>query len=322
MTVTATPSMPLAAVYTPVYNGDKYLEETMACVQAQTYPNLVHVVLDNASTDRTAEIIAQFSDQRVPVIAHRNDTLLDLGDNWNRSATLTPEDAKYIRLLCADDLMTPDFMEKTIALAERDPDLLLVGTNVSKNDTPFDMMWPEGTDIMEGKEVIRNFLTGDFGFFAIHTLMRRSVLDWRPELFDKDLLAMDVDFVLGIMMRGRFGMVHDRLGWVREHETTLTSTVMRKRNTHYGDFLTLLYRYGPDVFSPAEFRALRSRFESYYLRKMRRWRIEQGEDAIQHHLESFERVRGPVRPSDWLNAVYDRIMIKLKLHQPWTGWPN
>ena len=40
--------VPLVAIATPVYNGAEYLADTMACVQAQTYPNLVHCVLDNA----------------------------------------------------------------------------------------------------------------------------------------------------------------------------------------------------------------------------------------------------------------------------------
>ncbi len=35
---------PLVAVVTPVYNGEKYLAETMECVQAQDYPELVHIV--------------------------------------------------------------------------------------------------------------------------------------------------------------------------------------------------------------------------------------------------------------------------------------
>src|ERR1700731_169502 len=57
LTMARTNDPPLVAITTPVYNGERYLGETMACVQAQTYPNLVHLVVDNASTDRSAEII-------------------------------------------------------------------------------------------------------------------------------------------------------------------------------------------------------------------------------------------------------------------------
>ena len=46
----------LVAVLTPVYNGARFLRETMECVQASDYTNMVHVILDNASTDATPEI--------------------------------------------------------------------------------------------------------------------------------------------------------------------------------------------------------------------------------------------------------------------------
>ena len=59
---------PLVAILTPVYNWASFLAETMACVQAQTYPNLVHIVLDNASTDATPEIINRYSGGRVPIL--------------------------------------------------------------------------------------------------------------------------------------------------------------------------------------------------------------------------------------------------------------
>ena len=63
---------PLVAVVTPVYNGGRYLAETLASVQAQTYPRLIHVVLDNASTDATPELIEQAHGGRVPILARRN----------------------------------------------------------------------------------------------------------------------------------------------------------------------------------------------------------------------------------------------------------
>ena len=81
---------PLVAVLTPVYNGAKYLAETMACVQAQTYPNLVHIVLDNASTDATPEIISRYLNLRVPVVTKRNSTLLPQRENYNATVALAP----------------------------------------------------------------------------------------------------------------------------------------------------------------------------------------------------------------------------------------
>ena len=55
----------------------------MDSVQNQTWPNLVHVVLDNNSTDGTARIIENYRDAAIPVLAFRNDTTVPIKENWN-----------------------------------------------------------------------------------------------------------------------------------------------------------------------------------------------------------------------------------------------
>ncbi len=313
---------PLVAIVTPVYNGGKYLAETMACVQAQTYPNLVHVVLDNASTDNTADIIKQFSGGKVPVLAHRNSSVLRIGENWNAAMNLAPADAAYIRLLCADDLMTPDMTERMVELAEQDKSLVVVATNVRLNDEQLDFRWPAGQSVMDGKEFTRRLLSGDIGFWAVHTLMPRAVLDWQRPLFDPEMLSFDVDTALAVLARGNFGMVHDCLGWVRDHDTSQTSTIMYVRNTHFPDFLTMIYRYGPAAFSDAAFKQAARRFEYHYLRRLRRWRKLAGSEAISTHLETLARFRGSVGPKDNLLALIDGGLIRLGLRRGWSGWPR
>ena len=76
---------PLIAIVAPVYNGAIYLAETMENVQLLDYPNLVHVVLDNASTDATPEIIQRYIDRRVPILSARNDVTLPMEANWSKA---------------------------------------------------------------------------------------------------------------------------------------------------------------------------------------------------------------------------------------------
>ena len=55
------PKEPLVSVVTPVYNGEKYLEECIESVLNQTYKNWEYIILNNCSTDRTLEIAEQLS---------------------------------------------------------------------------------------------------------------------------------------------------------------------------------------------------------------------------------------------------------------------
>ena len=61
------------------------------------------------------------------VVVERNPSLLAMEDNWNKAVSLVPPDAAYFRVLCADDLMSPEFAEKTVAVAERNPAVVAVG---------------------------------------------------------------------------------------------------------------------------------------------------------------------------------------------------
>ncbi|MEO1281245.1 MAG: glycosyltransferase [Pseudomonadota bacterium] len=317
-----TGDLPLVAVVTPVYNGGEHLRETMQSVQNQTYANLVHVVLNNASKDDTAKIIADFRNKRVPVIAAENPTVLKQYDNWNAAHTFVPDDAKYIRLLCADDLMEPECTTRMVELAESDPEILLVGTNVSKNNVPFPLNWDPSVSVMDGPEVIRRFFRNEIGFFAVHTLMRKSVMEWREPLYDDAYVGADFEAVLGILKRGKFGMVHDELGFVRIHEASMTSQVMLKKNTHFADFLSALHRHGPDVFSPAEFDQISQRYELHYLRKSLRWKLKHGSDAARLHFDRLKAERGEITIRDYVACFKDWALIKTGYRKYWDGFPS
>jgi glycosyltransferase involved in cell wall biosynthesis len=319
-TVAATP--PKVAIITPVYNGAEFIRETLDCVQAQDYPNLVHVVLDNCSTDGTAEILAAYEARNVPIILHRNDEVLPLYSNWNTAMSHAPEDAKYVRLLCADDTMSITCTSKMVEIAESDDNILLVGTNISKNDDPIPFVWPEGQKVMEGNEVVRRFFLNEMGFFAVHMLMRRDVMDWRNPVYDDRYTGADFESVLAILKRGKFGMVHERLGWVRIHEGSQTAATIVKKNTHFVDWLNTLYEHGPDVLSNEEFDRVSRRYCRHYFRRALRWKKEYGPEAVERHFEALEHQRGPTNLLTYADAWIDWALIRLGVRKYWSGWPS
>jgi glycosyltransferase involved in cell wall biosynthesis len=316
-----TPS-PLVAVVTPVYNGEKYLQETMDSVQAQTYPNLIHVVLDNASTDRTDEIIETNKGRKVPLVTARNAALLPLCHNWNAAMRLAPAEAKYLRLLCADDTMHESCIQRMVEVAETDPEILVVGVETVRDDKKEDFHWPTDRIALDGKDVIRGYLRRELGFYAIHTLIRRTVLEWHPDLFDCTLLtSIDFEAVLGILHRGKLGMVHEVLGWHRVHDESETSRVMEKKNTHQLDWLPILHHHGPQVFSERELRQITKRYERRYLRRIVLWQCAQGKKAVQPHWDVLRRERGPITVFDFIDSAIDWALVRLGVRQRLTGWP-
>jgi glycosyltransferase involved in cell wall biosynthesis len=92
----------------PVYNGEAFIEETLASVARQTRrPDRV-VVLDNCSTDRTPEMVKNFTGLACELI--RNEKNLGLFGNLNRSLDFSTE-TEYLQILHADDTIEPQFYE-------------------------------------------------------------------------------------------------------------------------------------------------------------------------------------------------------------------
>ena len=56
-------SWPKISLVTAVYNGEKYLEETIRSILGQGYPNLEYILVDGGSTDGTVEIIRRYEKQ-------------------------------------------------------------------------------------------------------------------------------------------------------------------------------------------------------------------------------------------------------------------
>ena len=92
----------------PVYNGEKFIGETLESVAKQTLKPDRVVVLDNCSTDNTEKVVKGFD--RIKIEWIRNPKNLGLFGNCNRALEFAVE-ARYLNLLCADDLIEPAFYE-------------------------------------------------------------------------------------------------------------------------------------------------------------------------------------------------------------------
>lgn len=114
---------PLVSIGLPVYNGQKYLEGCISNLLEQTWVDFELIISDNASTDGTAAICAQFAARDPRVRYHRHD--FNRGASWNFNKALSLARGRFFRWAAYDDLISPEYVEVCVNRLEADQDIIL-----------------------------------------------------------------------------------------------------------------------------------------------------------------------------------------------------
>jgi glycosyltransferase involved in cell wall biosynthesis len=119
---------PLVGVLTPVYNGEAFLAECIESVLAQTYRNFKYTIVNNCSTDRSLDIALAYAKKNPRVRVHSNDAFVDIIANHNTAFRLLPPEAKYCKIVSADDHLFPECITRMVETAEANPSAGLIGS--------------------------------------------------------------------------------------------------------------------------------------------------------------------------------------------------
>lgn len=128
---------PRVSIGMPIYDGEKYLSEALDSLLSQTFSDLEVVISDNASTDGTERICKDYQTKDPRIRYYRNEK--NLGAAWNFNKVLTLSSTQYFKWAATDDLCAPDFLEKCIAVLDRDPSVILAYTKTSYIDENSDL---------------------------------------------------------------------------------------------------------------------------------------------------------------------------------------
>jgi glycosyltransferase involved in cell wall biosynthesis len=219
MASTSSPS-PIAVVI-PVYNGEKYIAKAIESALAQTRLASEIVVVDDASTDRTPEILQRFRDrERIKLL--RLDERVITPAAWN--AAVRASSAPYFLVLAHDDEIDPRFIESAEDQIRKFPDSDFIAfsyrainsggtwmadmrvTRFLKREGPIDK-----TTFLD------HFTPGQF-FLPSFTVTRRSAFDALGGFEERLRVAYDWEFYLRAGLSCQFVFSSQILGSYRIHE--------------------------------------------------------------------------------------------------------
>ncbi|MBT8605260.1 glycosyltransferase [Polynucleobacter paneuropaeus] len=116
-------TMPLVSVLFPVYNGGKFLMESIDSILNQSFSNFEIIAINDGSTDNSAELLDAITDPRVRVFHQEN---IGLAATLNRGLSLAR--GSLIARQDQDDLSYPERLAKQVEYMQLNPDCVLLGT--------------------------------------------------------------------------------------------------------------------------------------------------------------------------------------------------
>jgi len=219
----------LISILTPTYNHDKYIGECIQSALNQTFQDWEMIIVDDGSTDRTAEIITGYGDPRIKHFAQDHVGPWKLDQTYNFA--LSKSSGKYIAILEGDDYWPEDKLQVQYAAMENNPaSIMSYGESKmvleSKKEIGYFYL-PKEESIITNKPIgssLNAFLDLQLFIPALTVLIRRSVLEriggfqhsqWVP--------AVDYPTWLRLCLDGSFLPLENQcLGYWRRHKGSIS----------------------------------------------------------------------------------------------------
>ena len=184
----------LVSIIIPTYNRADLISETLDSIISQSYKNWECIIVDDGSTDNTAEVIGDYllRENRIKYFNRPKNCIK--GANSCRNFGFEVSKGDFIKWFDSDDLMYIDFIEKQAKTLKDNEELDFCANFSSFFNVNGETEWVEVPENIENKNAISNFILGKLFFLTPATLWRRSSLINR-QLFDETLFnAHETDF--------------------------------------------------------------------------------------------------------------------------------
>ncbi|WP_315168872.1 glycosyltransferase family 2 protein [Metaclostridioides mangenotii] len=220
---------PLVSIITPVYNSEKFLSETIECIQNQTYKNWQLLLIDDCSNDNSSEVIKRYSEHesRIKYIKLDNNS----GAAVSRNKGLSLAEGRFVAFADSDDLWDSKKLEKQVGY--------MLKNNVGFTFTSYRYMKEDGT---KTNKVARAPEKIDY-----EGLLRNTIIGCSTVVIDRDILG---NFEMPLVRRGQ-----DTATWLQ---------LLKTEKYAYGIYDDLVfYRLVGNSISSNKIKALKRTWNTY-----------------------------------------------------------
>jgi glycosyltransferase involved in cell wall biosynthesis len=205
---------PKVSVVMAVYNGERYLRQAIDSILSQTFTDFEFIIIDDASTDSTEDILRSYVDPRVRFI--KNPQNLGLARSLNIG--FDTASGKYIARMDSDDVSLPQRLQRQVAYMDEHPEIAASGTWAHDIDETGNILGRRCVPV--GKRM-------DYDFWRPSPLIHPSTIIRRIHLGDlrydsKIKYAQDFDLWLRLRKRNKLDNLPEYLLLYRVHDKSIT----------------------------------------------------------------------------------------------------
>lgn len=229
--------MPSISVVTSVYNCEEYIAETIESVISQSFLDWEYILIDDCSTDGSADIIQSYAQNDSRIVFIRNEK--NMGQSYNLNYGIKISKGKYIARLDHDDLCRRDRLYKQYYYMENNPQTVLVGGDFSYLRNGYET--PNRKRVTNDNEV--KFLaafgiqcTAHSAFFIRKEAMIKHNIWYRPFEYSEDY-----GLYTELMCIGTVHILEDDLIVYRDYDGNTTSKTSEQ--LRYSEMKEIICRY-------------------------------------------------------------------------------
>ena len=228
----------LISIVLPVYNGERFLEESIESILQQTYSEWELLLLDDCSSDRTPEICSSYETKDSRIHYYRNENNLKLPGNLNKGFSLAK--GSLLTWTSDDNRYRPNALERMYSvLKEKQADLVYASCQImDENGTygEFVQADPKTIDHIVGSDVV--------GACFLYT---RSAYEEVGDYDTNLILVEDFDYWQRMIACRKAVAIDEILYDYRMHSGSLTST---KKKQEFGKVLETMLKKNVVLYEP------------------------------------------------------------------------
>jgi glycosyl transferase family 2 len=211
---------PRVTIGMPVFDGARYMAETIDTILGQDFADLELVISDNASTDATEEIARGYAARDPRVRYVRNERNLGAARNYNQLVTFAR--GEYFKWAGYDDLLAPSYLGRCVEVLDAEPEVVIAyprtsiidgdGTLVRDHEDRLHLRSPD--PVVRARDFARRYTLCNpcFGVIRRDVLLRTSLV--------QPFVSSDVPLLVELALLGQWHEVPERLFQRRIHATS------------------------------------------------------------------------------------------------------